>query len=118
MNTSFANVVSSRLPVAGLLAYSIQLPDRVLVTECITNALDRSATEEMLAAVVRNGRELLPNQNSPANYCWTSEQFRIFVAARADGACLAVVVENHPGVQMVRLKEMLEEFSSCETVDQ
>lgn len=114
MNQSLTSLVSSRLPVAGLLAYSIQSADRVLLTQCVANALDRSATEEMLTSVVRNGRALLPTPNAAANYCWTFDQFRIFVSARADGTTLAVIVENHPGVQMVRLRELLNEFSSSE----
>ena len=116
MKPTLGNIVSSRLPVAGLLAYSIQLADQLLVTECIAHSLDRSTTQDMLAAVVRNGRELLPAQSAPANYCWTFEQFKIYVTVRADGAALALVVENHPGVQMVRLKEMRQEFSAGEAV--
>ena len=116
MNQSLTNLVSSRLPIAGLLAYSIQLPDRVLLTQCVANALERSATEEMLASVVCNGRALLPTTQAPANYCWSFEQFRIHVSARADGTCLAVIVENHPGVQLGRLRELLQDFSACDSV--
>jgi hypothetical protein len=110
MSESLANLVSARLPIVGLVAYSIHLPDRVLATECFSKSLYPSSTEQMLSGVVRLGRSLLPAAESGAHFCWVFECLRVYVAARSDDICLAVMVENNPGVQMVRVREMLQDF--------
>ena len=110
MNDALENFLSSRLPIVGLVAYSIQLPDRALATKCFSKSLYPSATEQMLTRVVHSGRTLLPAGQSAASYCWVFECLRVHVAARADGACLALLVENNPGVQMRRIQETLQAF--------
>jgi hypothetical protein len=111
MTDALSNLVLGRLPIVGLAAYSISLPDRVLVTQCLSKSLNASATEEMLDGVVRSGRTLLPINKAAARYCWTFESLRIYVTARADGICLALVVGNQPGIQMVRIQEMMQDFA-------
>ncbi len=110
MNDLVENFVSSRLPIVGLLAYSIQLPDRVLATQCLTKSLYPSSTEQMLTALVRSGRTLLPADDRAAQYCWTFDALRVYVAARADGTCLALLAENNPGAQLRRIQETLQAF--------
>ena len=116
MSDALLNLVSSRLPVVGLLAYSIHSPNRVLATGCLGKTFDSSAAEEMLGSVIRTGRTLLPAQDESARYCWVFEQLRVYVSARADGICLALVVENDPGVQMARLQELIQDFATCDCV--
>jgi hypothetical protein len=110
MNDALENFFSSRLPIVGLVAYSIQLPDRALATQCVGKSFYPSAAEHMLTGVVRGSRTLLPAGQSAARYCWVFECLRVYVAARADGACLALLVENSPGVQMLRIQETLQAF--------
>jgi len=116
MSDPLVNLISARLPIVGLVAYSIDLPDRVLVTQCFSKSLYPSAIEQMLSGVVRSGRTLLPADECAARYCWVFECLRIYVAARADGICLAIMVENHPGVQMVRIEELLQDFAELQDV--
>jgi hypothetical protein len=104
------NFLSANLPIVGLVAYSIQLPDRVLATECFSKSLYPSATEQMLNTVVQTGRSFLSTEGTAAQYCWVFECFRVYVAARADGACLALLVENNPTIQMARIQETLQGF--------
>ncbi len=110
MNDMLDNFFLARLPIVGLVAYSVQLPDRVLATQCFSKSLYPSATERMLTGVVHSGRMLLPAGQSGGRYCWVFECLRVYVAARADGACLALLVENSPGVQMLRIQETLQAF--------
>jgi hypothetical protein len=110
MNDVLENFLSSHLPIVGLVAYSIQLPERALATKCFSKSLYPSATEQMLTRVVQSGRTLMPAGRSAARYCWIFECLRVYVAARADGACLALLVENNPGVQMLRIQETLQGF--------
>jgi hypothetical protein len=110
MDDVLENFLLSRLPIVGLVAYSIQLPDRVLTTQCLSKSFYPSTTERMLTGVVQSGRALLPPGESAARYCWDFDRLRVYVAARADGACLALLVENDPGLQMLRIQETLQAF--------
>ena len=76
----------------------------------MSKSLYPSSTQEMLNRVVQGGRALLPCGESPAQYCWTFEAHRIYVASRCDGFSLALLVENNPKTQMVRVKEALQGF--------
>ena len=116
MSDALASLVSSRLPIVGLAAYSIHSPNRQLVTQCFSKSLYPSATEQMLSEVVRSGRTLLPPGESAARYCWVFECLKVYVATRVDGLCLALLVENHPGVQTVRIQAMLQDFAELAEV--
>ncbi len=48
MSQALANLVSSRLPIVGLAAYSMHVSERVLVSDCLSKSLYRSVTEQML----------------------------------------------------------------------
>ena len=64
----------------------------------------------MLTGLVHAGRTLLPVSQQAARYCWIFDCIRVYVAARADGSCLALLVENNPGAEMNRIRETLESF--------
>jgi hypothetical protein len=110
MSDMLENFLSAHLPIIGLVAYSIQMPDRVLAAECFSKSLYPSSTEQMINTLVESGRSLLPAEERAAQYCWIFECLRIYVAARADGACLALLVENNPSIQMSRIQETLQGF--------
>jgi len=110
MNDALANFFSSRLPIGGLAAYSLHLPNRLLETQCLSKSVYPSTTEEMLNRVVQGGRALLPAGGRAVQYCWTFEAQRVYVAARPDGLCLALLVENIPTAQLVRVRETLQGF--------
>jgi len=109
MSDVLASMVCSRLPIGGVVAYCIDLPDRVFCTECFSKSLYPSAAEHMLANLARSGRNLLPFEQS-ARYCWTFECLRVYVAARKDGISLALMVENTPNAQTAKIQEMLRDF--------
>ncbi|HSU53162.1 MAG TPA: hypothetical protein VLT36_03800 [Candidatus Dormibacteraeota bacterium] len=115
MSDTLTSLIAKRMPIIGLAAYSIDLLGRVPVTECISKTLYASATGEMLSAIVRTGRKLLPADQG-GRYCWVFECLRVHVAARADGLCLALMVENGPGVQSVRIEQLLKDFSQLQEV--
>ncbi len=110
MNDAVENFLLSRLPIVGLVAYSVQQPDHVLSTQCFSKSLYPSSTEHLLTGVVHSGLSLLPASQRVARYCWIFEWLRVYVAARADGTCLALLVENNPGAQMLRIQETLQAF--------
>ena len=116
MSNVAGNFLSSRLPIGGVSAYSIHLPNGVLVADCLSKSLYPTSTEQMLTRVIQSGRTLLPCEGHAAHYCWIFEGHRVYVAARLDGICLALLVENNPSAQLVRIKDTLQEFLDLEEV--
>jgi len=112
MNDTFESFLSSRLPIVGLVAYSYQTPDGGVSTECLSKSFYPSATDHMINAAVRTSRALLPADQREVRYCWTFECLRVYIAARADGSYLALLVENNPNVQIVRIQDTLQAFAS------
>jgi hypothetical protein len=110
MSDAIENFLSARLPIGGVAAYSIHLPSGVLAAECLSKSLYPTSTEKMLTQIVHDGGILLPCGEHPAHYCWTFEGHRVYVAARPDGASLALLVENNASAQLVRVKETLQDF--------
>jgi hypothetical protein len=114
MSDTVESFLSSRLPIAGLVAYSYQLRDGAVSSDCLSKSFYPVATEQMLHAAVQTSRTLLSSGEREARYCWTFECLRVYIAARADGACLALLVENNPSVQMVRIQDTLQAFAELE----
>ncbi len=102
--------LQSRLPITGLAAYSIQSPHGVLASQCMGKSLFAAAVQEMIGTVIKTGQALLPAVEPPAHYCWTFEYLRVYVALRADGSSIALLVENSPTVQTGRIQETLQAF--------
>src|SRR5262245_589832 len=102
--------VSSRLPIGGLAAYSVHQAGGVLAAACLSKSLYPSSTGDMLARVINGGRALLPCGEHAAHYCWTFEVHLVYVAARPDGVCLALLVENNPNAELARVKDTLQAF--------
>ncbi len=110
MNNALETFLSSRLPIGGLVAYSIHRPDRVLEVQCLSKSFYPSAAEDMLTGLVYAGQTLLPANQQAAHYCWVFDCIRVYVAARSDGTSLALLVENNPGAEMDRIKDTLAAF--------
>jgi hypothetical protein len=110
MSDVIENFLSTRLPIGGVAAYSIQLPNAVLASQCFSKSLYPTSTEQMLTRVIQGGRTLLPCEDRAAQYCWTFEAHRVYVAARPDGLNLAFLVENNTSTQLARIKETLQAF--------
>ena len=60
MNNALETFLSSRLPIGGLVAYSIHLPDRVLEVQCLSKSFYPSAAEDMLTGLVYAGQPFCP----------------------------------------------------------
>jgi len=110
MSDAIENFLANRLPIGGVAAYSLHLPSGVLAAECLSKSLYPTSTEKMLTRIVQEGRTLLPCGEQPAHYCWTFEGHRVYVAARADGIGLALLVENNSSAELARIKETLQDF--------
>ena len=116
MSNSVEKFLSSYLPIGGLAAYSVESPNGVLASDCLSKSLSPAPTAQMLTHVVKDGRTLLYSGEDAAQFCWTFEGHRVYVASRTDGICLALLVENNPNVQMTRVQEVLQGFIELEEV--
>jgi hypothetical protein len=110
MTDAIANFLSSSFPIGGLAAYSVHISDRLLEAQCFSKSLYPASTQEMLNRVVQSGRALLPPGEGRVQYCWTFEGHRVYVAARPDGFCLALLAENNPSTQLQRIRDTLQGF--------
>jgi hypothetical protein len=108
--------LSSKLPIHGVAAYSIRASGAAVAGQCFSKSLYPNSTEEMLARLMQEGPNLFPSNGTAANYCWTFEAHHIYVAARADGVSLALLVENTAGIQLARIREVLQGFLGMETL--
>jgi hypothetical protein len=111
------NFLSSRLPIVGVVAYSIYSPHGDVESHCLSKSFYPTSTEHMLKAAVESSRTLLPADEVAAQYCWVFECLRVYIATRPDGACLALLVENNPGAQTERIQEALQSFAEMEPVE-
>jgi hypothetical protein len=110
MTDALSNFLLSHFPIGGLAAYSIHLPHQMLESQCLSKSLYPSTTEQMMTRVVQSGRSLLPPGECAAQYCWTYEVHRVYVALRPDGSALALLMENIPTAQLARVQETLRGF--------
>jgi len=116
MSDALENFLPPRLPIGGVAAYSIHLANGVLVADCFSKSLYPTSADQMLTRIIKSGQTLLPCGEHPAHYCWVFEGHRVYVAARPDGVCLALLVENNPSAQLARIKETLQDFLDLEEV--
>jgi hypothetical protein len=109
MNLAF-DFLSSRLPIQGLAAYSIRSEGARVASDCFSKSLYINNTEEMLTRIEEEARTLFPCGGAPATYCWTFEAHQVYVGARADGVSLVLLIENTAGIQLGRIRELLQGF--------
>ena len=110
MNQAVGTLVSSRLPINGLAAYGFHRAQEVPEIQLLSKSIYPTSTEQMLNRLVRGVQDLLPSTEHPAQYCWTFECHRVYVATRTDGGCLAMLVENNPRAQLSRVQDALQAF--------
>lgn len=110
MSNAVDNFLASRLPIAGVAAYCVQMADRVVAAQCFSKSLYASTTERMLLGVVLSCRTLLPASERSARYCWIFESLHVYVAARADGLSLALLVEDTLATELAQVRETVQAF--------
>ena len=104
--------LSSKLPIHGLAAYSIRAAGvgNAVASQCLSKSLYPNSAQEMLTRVVQEGRTVFSCEGRAANFCWTFEAHQVFVAVRADGLALALLMENNVSVQLSSVRNVLEGF--------
>ena len=114
MKETLKEFVEARLPLAGLVAWGARLPDRTLASQCLNGWFTPKQVEQVVTRLALAAENLNSHGIQPARLCWIFEHARIHLALRADGACLALFMENRPIDSSAALESALEGFMGSE----
>jgi hypothetical protein len=111
MKEALQAFVGRNLPLPGVAACCARLVDRTFVSRCYSDWFTTAQAEQVVSRLALAADSLGYHGIQPARLCWVFEHCRIQLALRRDGACLALFLENRPGVSSDELQAMLEEFA-------
>lgn len=97
MSSPLNTFLDERLPLPGIVACAIRLPDRSIVSRRDGDALTTAQVEQCLSRLAVAAEGLKRHRFEVKTLCWTFEYARIHLTRRLDGAALAVFSENIPG---------------------
>ena len=97
MSSLLETFLDERLPLPGIVACAIRLPDRSIVSRRDGDALTTAQVEQCLSRLAVAAEGLKRHRFEVKTLCWTFDYARIHLTRRADGASLAVFSENIPG---------------------
>jgi len=89
--------LDERLPLPGIVASAIRLPDRSIVSRRDGDAMTTAQVEQCLSRLAVAAEGLRRHRFEVKTLCWTFEYARIHLTRRHDGATLAIFSENVPG---------------------
>jgi len=99
--SSLPDFLAARLPFPGLAAWGARLPDH-----STPDQVQQALTRLTVAAT-----SLRQHHLEPARLCWVFEHLRIYLASRADGAAVALFVENRPDVPAEVVEDVFKGFA-------
>jgi hypothetical protein len=116
MSETLQGFLDRSLPLPGVAACCVRLADRTYVTRCEGDWFGSAQVEQVLGRLALAADSLGYHGLQPIRLCWVFERSRIHLALRHDGACLALFVENRPGIVFERLENVLEAFRALPTL--
>ena len=116
MKVALGEFLDRHLPLPGVAAWCACLADRSLVHHSYTDWFTATQLEQTLTRLALAADGLGYHGIQPVRLCWVFEHARIHLALRRDGTCLALFVENRPGVTNAELLGLLEEFAGLAAV--
>jgi hypothetical protein len=115
MNDALERFVYRCLPLQGVTACSLRLPDRTFFSRCHGGWLTPTQAEQALNRLALAADSLSQHDIQPTRLCWVFERTRIHLVLRPDAACLALFVEN-PSNSGPELERLLEEFMGMQAL--
>jgi hypothetical protein len=112
MKEKIEDFLSRRMPLPGVAAWGARLADRTVLSHCYSDWFSPEQVEQTLARLALSADGLGYHGIQPERLCWVFEHARIHLALRRDGICLALFVENRPGVTNAKLEGVLGEFAT------
>lgn len=116
MSGTLQEFLDRSLPLPGVAACCVRLADRTYETRCEGDWFASAQVEQALGRLALAADSLGYHGIQPTRLCWVFERSRIHLALRHDGACLALFVENRPGIAFERLENVLEGFRALPTL--
>ncbi len=110
MKEALQDFFDRSLPLPGVAACSVRLADRSYASRCYGDGFAAAQVEQVLSRLALAADSLGYHGDQPARLCWVFEHTRVHLALRGDSTCLALFVENRPGVADSKLEDVLEEF--------
>jgi len=111
MKDALQEFLDRRLPLPGVGAWSVRLADRTVTSQCYGDWFSAQQLEQAVTRLALAADGLGYHGIQPVRLCWVFEHARIHLALRRDGICLALFVENRPGVTTPKLEAVLTEFA-------
>jgi hypothetical protein len=116
VNSPLQQLLETKLPFPGLAAWAARLPDGAVGRESFVNWFTPEQLEQLIARLAQGAENLARHQLAPRRLCWVFEHARVQVAMRPEGACLALFLENRPGLPAGAVREVLEDFLTLQTL--
>ncbi len=110
MNSPLRQLLDAQLPLPGVAAYAVRLPDLAVGQESFGDWFTPDQVAHFLARMIQAVENLRRHQLDPVRLCWVFEHARVHLALRPDGACLALFVENRPDVQVEEITQLIKHF--------
>jgi hypothetical protein len=104
--------LAARLPLPGLAACAIRLPDGMLMHQCFDRWLSPAQLRQAIAHLAHNQDSLGRYLIEPVRTVWSFEHLRIDLTLRPDRACLALFSQNRPDLQLDAIESVLWEFAN------
>jgi hypothetical protein len=111
MKEQLETFLNQRLPLPGIAAWAASLPDRSILSHCYTDWFSTEQVEQLLSRLVLAANGMGYHDIQVVRLCWVFEHARIHFALGSQGACLALFVENRPGVMSAELESVLAGFT-------
>ena len=112
MSKAIQSFLRQLRPQRGLAAWGARLPDRTMASHCYGDWLRPNQVEQVMSRVLQASEGLHGHGIQSRRLCWVFDRVRIFLVLRADAACLALFVENRPGLETGALERVLGNFSA------
>ena len=111
MKETLPEFLDRALPLPGVAACCVRLADRSFVSRCYSDWFNVKQVEQVLGRLALAADNLGYHGLQPTRVGWVFEHSRIYLKLRGDGACLALFVENRPGVMTPEVEGVLERFN-------
>ena len=110
MSPSLTAFIESRMPQAGVAAWSMRDSDGTLAHHCYSDAPSPDQAEGAVGVAALAAESVRPYGIDHALLCWVYSRWRMHAGLRADGGCLVLFVENHPSNLNVGHEAVIDEF--------
>ncbi|HOX56379.1 MAG TPA: hypothetical protein P5205_07160 [Candidatus Paceibacterota bacterium] len=116
MSEAIEAFLDGHLPLPGVAACSVRLPDRTCVTRCYDAGFNSAQVEQALDRLSATADSLRQQGVQPGRLCWVFDRCRVYLALHRDGGFLACFAENRPGATNTTLENLLESFIALPTL--